>query len=206
MYDMDTHLWRYKWICGNITSFPEFSLKQIEELHEDYGRLLKEYGYTQYAYWYRMMRFGMTTYNKELAKEANDRLLKERKDDMADCKACVQHGFTCYAVFMDDYPLAMGYATPILEGKMKCREIPHYTYGELILPLYKAGELKKAAEMEQKGYRLIHDNIEYLGSMGNYLLYYSLRDTGKGIDRYQSHVHWSFDRFAFYNSRFCYAH
>ena len=60
--------------------------------------------------------------------------------------------------------------------------------------------------MEQKGYRLIHDNIEYLGSMGNYLLYYSLRDTGKGIDRYQRHVHWSFDRFTSYNSRFCYAH
>lgn len=201
-FDVDYILWEYKWICSNLPHFYEFSLDKISEMLEDFKLRLRGEGYNLSSYWYQVMHFGIDTKNKELAREGYENMKKYPKDRMADCRACIQDGLVNYAIFMDDYKLALELAKNILEGRMKCAEVPHYTFSKLILPSYRAGDFEMAADMEARGYRLISQNSEYLGSMGDYLRYYSLVDTGKGLERYRKHVHWSFDQFTSHDKRF----
>ncbi len=117
---------------------------------DDFKRRTTDYGSGIYSYYCMLMNHGITLRNKKMAEAGYTGMRKTRRDFMSDCTACVQEGLLSYWLFTDNYGKATKTAGSVIEGKMSCAEVPHYTHAHLILPVHAAGETEKAADFAAK--------------------------------------------------------
>jgi hypothetical protein len=100
-------LWRYKWILGSITSFPNVSTQRIQQMEDDYQERLKRSGHGLKAvYKIRMLNasyMGLI----ERRDHFEDKWRKAPHDEMADCKACEIDSEVKYLNSKGDYQAAI---------------------------------------------------------------------------------------------------
>ncbi|MDR2870576.1 MAG: hypothetical protein LBV04_09005 [Deferribacteraceae bacterium] len=192
-FELDDILWEYKWINSGSADFSEISMQKIEELDLDFKQKLQECGYNENCYHYVRMNRGIAIHDKALAEASFIEMGKYPRDIMSDCRACVQDGLVEFMLFMGRYQEAKKLAEPIFQGKLSCAEVPHYTYGKMLLPTYFAGELEEAAAIEKKAYRLLYKNEEFLGLIGDFLLYYAFTAPKKALERYPKFATWPYN-------------
>ncbi len=191
LYDVWTLLWSYKWILGNIATFPEIERAQIDALLEDMRRRYLEFGYSDYAYHY--YRFVLAIDYGELAQaeQSLNQLKQMQRDGMSDCEACEQNEFVDFWAQRQNDEETLKAAQPIMKGKMTCAEVPHVTLPKILMPLYRQGKQKEAAEYQKKSYKLIHDNTDFVHAIGEHIGYLTVTDPYKALELFEKHIHWT---------------
>ncbi|HEY3962957.1 MAG TPA: hypothetical protein VGM05_00245 [Planctomycetaceae bacterium] len=172
----DSHslLWQYKWIAGTLDEFPQITRQQIDQTLHDLELRATKAGYSTYAMETLRWAMAIGMGDLEAARAAYAQFEQADRDGLGDCRACVEDMRVKYFAFADEPENALQAADPILKKRLRCKEIPHRTYGRVLMPLFRLGRLEEAAEFHRKGYRLIQRNPEFLSQIANHLQFLSL--------------------------------
>lgn len=184
-------LWRYKWILGSITSFPNVSTQRIQQMEDDYQERLKRSGHGLKAvYKIRMLNasyMGLI----ERRDHFEDKWRKAPHDEMADCKACEIDSEVKYLNSKGDYQAAIKAAKPVISGKVRCLTVPQRTFSEIIFAELSLGNLDKAREAFEKGYRQVSGNPDYISTICWHLGYLiRAMDFPRGTRLIERHLPW----------------
>jgi hypothetical protein len=111
--------------------------------------------------------------------------------------------------FLGEDERAVEEAAPILAGELCCMEVPHGTFGRLLLPLVRLGRLAEAMEYHHRGYRLVADNRDFLFTVSHHLTFLVLTEHApQGLKLLEKHLVWALEtaeqdaRFAFVQAAF----
>ncbi|EGL8219709.1 hypothetical protein IRK51_000147 [Listeria monocytogenes] len=169
--DTEDLFWKYKWISEHVPTFDEVSKAQIDGLLNDMKVKFEQENYSLRPYYkvctLAAMRMGDVEKAKELFKKWSD----TKADFLNDCPACERNDQVHYYCFIKDYETAKKTAKPIIEGKQRCAEVPHLTYGTMALAYLALGDEKMAQECFDKGYPLVEKQISLLPPLGQLLKY-----------------------------------
>jgi hypothetical protein len=147
-------LWMYKWILTNITSFPQISKAQIEEMLDDMAARYERAGYSLRPNY--MLRNRIYKYWDEAKAEEFFRKAQETyRDSASDCAACELDDSISFALRQKEDAEAARLAVPIIEGRLRCGSIPKITFANLLLPLLRLGRMEEAVSLHLQGYRLV---------------------------------------------------
>ncbi|EKO13579.1 hypothetical protein [Leptospira kirschneri] len=201
-------MWKYKWIVDNLPVFPQIKKEQILEMLEDLEKRYEKNGGNKYPVLMLKRSISMMMGNIEESQKYHE-LLKQTtaKGRLADCAACVQNSEVFYAVHLGQDELALEKAQPILSGKLRCAEVPHLTYGTLLLPLLRLNQPEEAARLHKIGYKLVSNSTGLLGTISNHLLFLGITgEIAKAIQLLEKHFTSAFGasdrnhRFEFYRA------
>ncbi|HZI14266.1 MAG TPA: hypothetical protein VE153_28110 [Myxococcus sp.] len=204
-FDPEGMFWKQKWVVGRIKEFPHISRKQIADALDDVEQCFAKADAGRRAV--LKLRYSAARDMGDTAEA--DRLwaawIAAPRDHLTDCRACELDDELDYHVDKGEYAQALSKARPILEGRQACAEIPHLTFGTLLYPLFKLGELKQAREVHKRGYAMVAKNREFLATVGEHLEFLALTDNlSRGLTLLEKHLGWALehpshrDRFSFY--------
>ncbi|EMK18817.1 hypothetical protein [Leptospira kirschneri] len=201
-------LWKYKWIIENLPAFPQIKKEQILEMLEDLEKRYEKNGENKHPVLMLKRSISMSMRNIEESQKYHE-LLKQTtaKGRLADCAACVQNSEVFYAVHLGQDEVALEKAKSILSGKLRCAEVPHLTYGTLLLPLLRLNQPEEAARLHKIGYRLVSNSTALLGTISEHLLFLGITgEIAKAIQLLEKHFAFAFRapdlnyRFQFYKA------
>jgi tetratricopeptide (TPR) repeat protein len=188
----DQLLWRYKWILGGMTHFPQMSREQLESMSDDMQRRYLAAGYSlrpvHYMRWDNYMQMG----DFEKALSHVEKWRDAPRDEMADCLACEQHRQVELMAHLQEDEKAVELAQPIFDEQMSCSEIPEMTYGEIVMPLMRLGRSEEAMRFYQISYPRLAKSREYLRAIAAQLLLLVHRgELAQGIQLLEKHTPWA---------------
>ncbi|MBC1360595.1 hypothetical protein HCJ09_03710 [Listeria welshimeri] len=169
--DTDDLFWNYKWICADVPTFDEVSKAQIDGLLNDMKEKFEQQNYSLRPYYKVCTLAAMSMGDVEKAKELFEKWSITEGDYLNDCPACETSDQVHYFCFIQDYETAEKTAKPIIEGKQRCAEVPHLTYGNMALAYLTLGDEKMAQECFDKGYPLVEKQSSLLPPLGQLLNY-----------------------------------
>lgn len=169
--DTDDLFWNYKWICADVPTFDEVSKAQIDGLLNDMKEKFEQQNYSLRPYYKVCTLAAMSMGDVEKAKELFEKWSITEGDYLNDCPACETSDQVQYFCFIQDYETAEKTAKPIIEGKQRCAEVPHLTYGNMALAYLTLGDEKMAQECFNKGYPLVEKQSSLLPPLGQLLKY-----------------------------------
>lgn len=185
-------LWQYKWIISDLTEFPQITRKQIEEGIADMARRYQRAGASPRSIFKLRWQNALTMCEDAKAREFYPLWEKSPRDSNADCLACDQDHRIDFNVQQGETEKALELAVPILRGSLRCKHVPHRTYGRVLLPLLQVGRLEEAAKYHRKGYRLIRDNREFLWVVSHHLTFLVLTDNlTQAVNLFEKHLEWA---------------
>ncbi|MCK8502573.1 hypothetical protein VZQ01_11760 [Myxococcus faecalis] len=202
-FDPEAMLWKQKWVVGRIKEFPHISRKQIVDALDDIEQCFTKVDAGKRSV--LKLRYQAARDMGDDAAEV-DRLweawLAAPRDHLTDCRACELDDELDHHVEKGEWEQALRKAKPILDGRVKCAEIPHLTLGTLLYPLFKLGELERAAELHRRGYALTSKNRDFLATVGDHLEFLTLTgNLARGLTLLEKHLEWTLDHGS-YNDRF----
>ena len=169
-------LWKYKWIVHSLGRFPQISKQQIEDMLADLRLRYLRNGAGEHPVitlrWKLAIRMG----DKEACRENYQKLAAITRGHLSDCAACIAHERVYHNGFLGNHEQAIEEAAPIIAGRLRCAEVPHITFGRLLLPLLKLNRLEEAAEIHRKGYRLASKSNGMLEIIAEHLTFLGLTD------------------------------
>lgn len=195
-FDETELLWSYKWIANELWDFPQLSREQIESSFQDMTRRYQRAGYGLGPIYKLRMRKSL-----ECGDDGHAEYFEKWRNaphDVAasDCVACEQNDLVCYLGDTGDYEQALRAAQPIIDGRMHCAEIPHLTYALLPHVYFHLGQHGEAEKVQRRGYKLIHDNPEFLREVARHLEYLSLAGQfDRGVTLFEKHLGWAMEAF-----------
>jgi hypothetical protein len=139
------------------------------------------------------------------AAEADRQMARARRDGLSDCPACVQDNSVEYLLLQCKDQEALLAAQPLLAGRLTCAEIPHLTFGRVLLPLVCAGRAPEAMAYHQRGYRMVATNPAFIVVFARHIVFLCLTDNlAKALTLVERHLPdalaapGALDRFEFY--------
>ncbi|HZZ81367.1 MAG TPA: hypothetical protein VFE62_22885 [Gemmataceae bacterium] len=182
-------LWKYKWVVGHVTEFPDIPRAQIEAMLDDMARRFTEAGSTLHAV-FQARRETLAAFGEiDAANRATADIATSKRDWLSDCRACVYDGSAGFYAEQQMDAKALAEAAPILAGRAKCTHVPHRTYGQLLLPLLRLGRADEAREYHEVGVHMIGDDPEFLSAAGLHLEYLAMTgELDEAIDLMQMHL------------------
>lgn len=184
-------LWYYKWIITGISDYPTISLDQINDLATEFKERIDSIGYGYQAYYYSLMFVSKDTGDLERADVYYKKAQQYERDSLSDCPACMCDDEVTFLIKQNKLEEALVKAKPIFSGKLSCAEVPHITYGQLILPLLFAGKLEKSEELVDKTFSLIKNNPSFVKELGYIISFYvSTGKYDKALELFENHADW----------------
>lgn len=163
-------LWAYKWIGLNLLLFAEISRAQIESVLERMRTQYERHGISLRPYWMTRSRMHVALGDGEQDVLRSYEAFEAAPRDMyADCRACEVNYLVETALHRGDFDLAMLHATPVLQGRLKCAEVPHITLSTLVVPSWDAGMHDLARQLHQRGYDLCRGNKDFLAQIAEHI-------------------------------------
>ncbi|MGO3891805.1 MAG: hypothetical protein ACTJHW_12585 [Paenalcaligenes sp.] len=169
--DEDDLMWKYKWVALSIVDFPEISKAQIDHLLEDMKQKYQGFQYSLKPYYKIRTMIAMSMGEPEEVLRLRAEWLAAKKDHMNDCAACETNDEVHFQFYHSNYQAAVDKAKPLISGRQKCGEVPHLTNGMLALSFWHLGDQEAAKDRFQKGYKLTKDEVEFLNSNADFILY-----------------------------------
>ena len=187
-YDVWDLLWKYKWVVGQASEFPQISRKQIDDMLADMQRRYEASGYSLHAV-HQMRRDVMIDLkDREVAKQAHAAFKKARKDWLSDCPACTVSNTGRYYDFLGKWRQAVKSYEPIIAGRLTCHEEPLRTSSDALLPLVRLGEIDKAVKIQEQMHRRLAKAEEPANSSADHVKFLAIiGDTAKAkrvLERY----------------------
>lgn len=206
-FDPHSLLWKFKWILETLPMFAQIPKQKIYALQEDMQRRLIDNGYNlrpiHFLRWTIAMRMG----ELDRARDYFEQWQATTRDDMADCRACEQNKLSEYYARIGDFEQSASTAEKLLDGRMTCAEIPHFTYGHLVPTYLQLGRVEELKDKHLAWYKLIKDNEEFLGPVSSQLfLMGATSQFPKAVAMFEQHTPWAIQtvnesrRFTFYNA------
>ncbi len=191
-------LWSYKWVVEKVPEFSQISranvegtLERMRLAYESCGASLRPYHAG------RARAAAMMDGDTEALRAHMEAYAMAPRDRYADCRACETHFATGIALLVGDYERAHRLALPIVNGKEKCSEIPHLTYGLLTVPSWKAGFEDRARLYHQRGYELCRTTVDFLEAISAHLHFTLVSDDEEqGVSIFLNHLSWALDSHA----------
>jgi hypothetical protein len=187
-------MWRYKWILGGLYDFPSISRARIDAIFADAMKRYQQLGISLRPIYGELCYLETFSGNYEKGEEYYYKWLTEPVDSFADCYACeVNKQVECFAELGADETV-LKVAEPILEGKLKCGEVPHLTLGAVLLPLLRQNKVELAAEYFTKGYKLVSKNKEFLPTISQQIEFLVMTGkTNKALNLFERHFIWAIE-------------
>ena len=198
-------LWRYKWIVGHTVDFPQITRDQSTEMIEDLARRFDRAGYNDRTANYYRMKTAMGMGDLDEADEFAQLVRKTSRDAMANCEACEcdDRGELNFLRRRDKQGLKA--IEPILAGHLKCATVPHCTLATVLIPHIRLGMANEAIPLQQRGYRLISRNPDFLHWIAHHMLFLvHLGEENRAVRMFDRHFSWALEsavpghRFWFY--------
>ncbi|AGC42758.1 hypothetical protein MYSTI_01410 [Myxococcus stipitatus DSM 14675] len=202
-FDPEGLLWKQKWVVGRIKEFPHISRKQIADALEDIEQCFSRVNAGKRSA--LKLRYQAARDMGDAPSEV-DRLweawLAAPRDHLTDCRACELDDELDHHVEKAEWEQALRKAKPIVEGRVKCAEIPHLTLGTMLYPLFKLGDYEQAAELHRRGYPMVSKNRDFLATVGDHIEFLTLTgNLARGLSLVEKHLEWTLDHGSF-NDRF----
>lgn len=194
-YDRIIILWSYKWFLSAMTSFVNLSRAQIlATLADMEHRFLADNLSNQRAVndYKRRVYFALGEW-EEAAKYSQlvieDNSPRHRFLGMDDCEACVTNIEVEHFFWQEQFSAAINHAQPILEGTMKCTEVPKETYPIVTLCQSLMGQEAEAEKLFKKAVKLLNKDYQELSNYSFLLCYAARADKLKqGINLFQQQI------------------
>ena len=194
LYDDSDLLWQYKWAISGARVFSGISVRQVDQMLDDFSQRLTKHGYTLRPVHGLRMRAFQDAGQFEEAKAAAQRMQETPRDAMADCEACELSHWIDLLCECKEHDRALEEAAPLLNGQQSCAEVPHETYPDLLLSAMRVGDMELAKRMHLRGYRLVYRGSDFLGALGKHAIYLArTKDIKKGADLVDKHIVWALD-------------
>jgi hypothetical protein len=182
-------LWMYKWILTNITSFPQISKAQIEEMLEDMAARYTRAGYSlrpNYMLRNRIYKF----WDEALAASYFRKAQETYRDSASDCAACELDDAVSFALRQSEDAEALSLAAPIIQGRLRCGSVPKITFANLLLPLVRLGRTEEAVSLHLQGYRLIARGAKgYISSVADHLTFLAVTENfDRAVRIFEKHL------------------
>lgn len=180
LYSQHYILWQYKWILSQVWCFPEIRREQLVQMVDDMERRYRLSGHTMHAPWQKRRGLFLDLYDFEQARACHAKFLRQRRDSLSDCAACVASSTVEYHARLGKWSQAIESARPVLDGRLTCGAEPRSTYCKLMLPLMKKDRWDEAEEYHLQAMRLLAKATHSTKEYANQLLYVVLKgDLGK---------------------------
>lgn len=183
--------WMHKWMLNGALRFPQIPLSRIYELHDSYARAARHMDAGAASIPYLQMGLAMHLGDYAGAQRAFTVWQWAKKDMLSDCPACEANRQVDYHTFMGDDAAAVKQGRHIIESGMSCGEIPHATYGALLMPLLRLGETELAAEYAARGREMVIGKADFVSTQAEHLEYLTFTDPEAGLDWYARHLPWA---------------
>lgn len=188
----DSVLHEYKVIQEWIPVFAGVSRNQIVKMQEDFCQRALQLGFSERTpHYYRSWNY-MRMGEYDLAHEHQEKYLSMTKDGLADCKACEKDRQVELLSRMKRDEEALEAAKPIMSFRMRCGEVPQFTYAHICKSLIRTGSVEKAAKQFPAAYNIVKKERKYLGTIGDLLLVLiRVEDLDQAFNCAKSHMNWA---------------
>ncbi|MBD1923490.1 hypothetical protein H6F77_20800 [Microcoleus sp. FACHB-831] len=197
-------LWQYKWVGEKLPKFPQISKQQIDDTFEDMARRYQRASLSMRSVYKLQCLAAMVMGDKKTASAYQQKWEQTPRDCSSDCPACELHEQVNFLIYMGEYERAIACAYPILSGKQTCSEIPHLSFGKILVPLLRLGRIEEAMHYHVRGYRLISSNRDFLETIAEHLKFLVLTNNlVKAVELFEKHLIWALETANVYDS-FCF--
>lgn len=169
-------LWQYKWIPQRLARHPDISLEQIESTMQDLEKRYRDGNASMRTVHFGRFRLARYLGDVELAKREYDLWRQGQRDHLSDCFECELDGEVALLFLLGEDEKGLKKARILFAGRRSCVEVPHITYGRVLMPLVRAQEEKEAREHHIRGYRMIRRSRELASYVHLHITY--LVETG----------------------------
>jgi len=163
-------LWVYKWMTLQVPWYPQLAREQLDRTLDD-----MEWRYKKHGLSLRPVHMNRTRVALEcdpdpaVAKAHYDKWQWSPRDHYADCEACEISFRVDYLVERGEYERAFEVAAPLLDGRKKCAEVPHVTYGYLLEPARALGRDELATTLSEKGLVLVEGQRDFVATVAQHV-------------------------------------
>ena len=168
--DWGSMIWYLKWVVTFGLHLPTISVAKIDEMLDDLEANLADNGYSA-----RPAHGSRTTMYRnmgwiEKAQEASKVWLSTVRDELSDCRACEVHSEALLHVSLGENEKALEVAAPIIAETLTCSTKPQATYGQMIIPLLRLGDIERATEFLKIGFPMVQGNKMYIEENSFFML------------------------------------
>jgi hypothetical protein len=154
-FDPSRILWQYKWIATEAPGYASVPKTVLERLVDDMDERFARAGWGRRAGLHKRIDLAVLLGDYQRARELIPAWLAAPRDRGSDCLACERDTLVWLYTKLGDHEAAWREAKPIVRGRLSCATVPHSTFGRLLTSLTRLGEHAKAAELYERGRRLV---------------------------------------------------
>lgn len=193
-------LWEYKWVTVSLPRIASVPRDQVLAPIDDMERRYREAGGSMIPVAKVRWRVAWTMGDLDVANEWHEtwrRLQRETtaslsRPYLSDCPACDAAEESSFLTAQRRDREAVDLAGPILEGRMWCKVVPHFTLGQILPSLVRLGRDEQASACHLRGYPMTAANPEFLAVNALHLGYTAhVGDTAKSIQLIERHLPWA---------------
>jgi tetratricopeptide (TPR) repeat protein len=167
-HDVHSLFWSFKWMVGNLMSFPSVPAEQITSTLDDMRRRYRLAGNGLSAVnhldfqWHHMLGdAGLPA--------AYDRWVTTERDDFSQCPACEPGDRTAYLFEVGRYEEGIRLLETAEEARASCRSEPADRLSQLQLAYLEVGDAAGAARAHRRGLQTLGSSGELAGAHGRHV-------------------------------------
>ncbi|MBE9591542.1 hypothetical protein IM753_11315 [Moraxella sp. K127] len=184
-------LWYFKWVVSNVVENYHVRKEQID----NYLKLL-EYYYTyvfalgQRSLYKSIVMQGIKRGDCQLVEMHLDKWINAEENDFDDCWACQVDDIIRAYVFLGEHDKALEWSEQILNGSVKCGEVPHVTNSLIAQAYFYTNQIDKTKELLGSGYKLVKGQGQFIRPIAEFMrVAILLGDVDKAVQIYQDSRH-----------------
>ena len=195
LFDEEDLLWRYKWIV-TVGSFSHISLQRVRDLEDDMEKRYRAAGFNLRPVHASRALNAVYTGDIERAVKYDKLSSACRRDRMANCAACEASARVHFNTVLEQYEKSIDAAEEVFANEMSCSCVPQNVYGHILFPLAAMGRFEEGAAYQERGYRMIHSDPDYLDTISEHLTFLAAAGSHrKGLSLLTRHLSWALASF-----------
>ncbi len=184
-------LWQYKWVTSSLSRFASITRAQIEGTLADMAKRYQRNGIGLRPVWKLRCTIAQDMGDSAASAAAFEQWQRLPRGAMSDCVACEQDDLAEYHFFAGRLEEGLALMEPILKGRMRCAEIPHTTFGDILNPLVRLGRAAEAMEFHRQGYRMVSRNHEFTRTIADHIAFLGVTENHvRGVKLLEKHLEW----------------
>ncbi|KIO76360.1 hypothetical protein TH53_15540 [Pedobacter lusitanus] len=195
-YSVNTLLWRYKWVIGELFSNPDVPLAQIQLVLEDYKRRAVEQGFNLRSYYTKQLHDALNQKDSAASRKYLDLVNALPTDGISDCRACEVDNEVSFLINEGDFKEAFSRAQPLLQKQYSCAHVPLITLCNLCYMAIKDHRIKEAADLFMEAEQELlgkESDSTLITSMGMLIVYLFHTDKTTGWNYAERYLPWALE-------------
>ncbi len=186
--------WQLKWMTLALVTNPDVPLTVTCRWFDELERRYRQRGNSLRPVHALRSFLAAETGDAATASAEMEASIAAPRDEMADCQACEHNDWGSWRAGLGDDDGALSYWAPVLDGKLRCREEPHFVLAKATLPLLRTGRTDEARRAFLAGYSLARQKISLLRAVGQHIEFCALTgNEARGLEILAEHHGWLAD-------------